>query len=326
MDHAQTIERSWIDGAQYGGERTLFLHRVNDNAGAAEMMSFSRAPLARRQRLLCRGVTAESIAISAREPFESRYCGALHLLIAHERLARRRGITTVDGVPASSRQNLSQTLTFVPAGCRFREWHEPDIPSRAIYIHIDPRSALMDPDSGIIREPLPPRLHFRSVSLLQTVLKLKAFLDEGSTGCPGYADALGIVLAHELLHSNARASARPEATRGGLAVWQRQRVAQYIEEHLAEPIPVAALAASVRLSRFHFCRSFRQSFGTSPHRYHLQRRVERAKVLLGRAGVAVTDIALDVGYQELSSFTAAFRRLVGLTPTGFRRANLPPRR
>jgi AraC family transcriptional regulator len=93
-----------------------------------------------------------------------------------------------------------------------------------------------------------------------------------------------------------------------------------LEEHLAEQIPVARLAELVRLSRYHFCRAFRQSFGISPHRYHANRRLERSKALLADPALSVTEIALDVGFRETSSFTTAFRKLFGRTPTEYRRS------
>jgi AraC-like DNA-binding protein len=88
------------------------------------------------------------------------------------------------------------------------------------------------------------------------------------------------------------------APRGGLAVWQRRLVAQYVEDHLAEPIPVAALAELARLSRYHFCRSFRRSFGISPHRYHSTRKMERAKMLLADPDTSVTAVALDWDFRK----------------------------
>jgi AraC family transcriptional regulator len=106
-------------------------------------------------------------------------------------------------------------------------------------------------------------------------------------------------------------------------VWQRRLVAQHVEEHLAERLPIARLAKLARLSRFHFCRSFRHSFGLSPHRYHLHRRAERAKTLLANPAFSVTAIALDLGFRETSSFSTTFRKLVGRTPTDCRRS-LPP--
>jgi AraC family transcriptional regulator len=274
----------------------------------------------RRQNSVCPGVTVESVFMVSGEPFESCYCGPLHLLIAHERLARRRGMTTIEGLPASDLQNLSRTFTFVPAGRQFSEWHDPDMPSLALYIHIDPLAALMTTDECAAGSKLPPRLHFQSAGLWQTVLKVKALAEDGRGVCSRYADALGTVLAHELLHSNAGTSLAIAAPRGGLAVWQRRLVAQYVEDHLAEAIPVAALAELVRLSRYHFCRSFRRSFGISPHRYHSTRKMERAKMLLADPDTSVTGVALDVGFQETSAFTTAFKKLVGRTPSDYRRS------
>jgi AraC family transcriptional regulator len=280
---------------------------------------FEPPPAERRQNSVCPGRTVETVSMFSGEPFESRYCGPLHLLIAHERLARRRGLTIVEGLPASDLQNLSRTFTFVPAGRQFSEWHDPDMYSVALYIYIDPFATLMAPEERAAGSGLPPRLHFQSAGLWQTVLKVKALAEDGPGVCSRYADALGTVLAHELLHSNAGTSLAI-AARGGLAVWQRRLVAQYVEDHLVEPIPVAALAELARLSRYHFCRSFRHSFGISPHRYHSIRKMERAKMLLADPDTSVTAVALDVGFQETSAFTTAFRKLVGRTPSHYRRS------
>src|ERR1700722_1528451 len=252
---------------------------------ARDEMNFEPTPTHRQQYFVCEGMTAEIVCVLSRRTWESHYRGARHLLVAHEHLARRRGEPRIDGLPTCSLQNLSRTLTFVPAGRTFREWHEPDIPSHAMYIHVDPQCALMTAE-GIGNAMLEARLHFRNAVLWQTILKVKTCIESGRA-----------------------------AVGGGLTVWQRRLVGQYVEEHLAEHIPVAKLAALARLSRYHFCRSFRRSFGTSPHRYHSLRKMERAKELLANRHATVTDIAFDVGFRETSSFTSAFRKLAGQTPT-----------
>lgn len=128
------------------------------------------------------------------------------------------------------------------------------------------------------------------------------------TAFHGYAQALSIVLAHELVRRPALADAY---NRGGLASWQQRRIAEFIDKHLAEDIPLAELAGIARLSLFHFARAFKQSFGMPPHRYHVARRIARAKSLLGETTRSVTEIAFGLGFHELSSFTAAFRKLAG---------------
>jgi len=79
------------------------------------------------------------------------------------------------------------------------------------------------------------------------------------------------------------------------------------------------LAAVAQLSTYHFARAFKQSFGVPPHRYHMGRRMERAKALLDVPARTVTDVGLMLGFTETSSFTSAFRRSVGITPSDYRR-------
>lgn len=284
---------------------------------------FERPLQLSRRGLLCPGMMVETITITGREHFDSAYCGPLHLLIAHEQLSRRRGVTCIEGLPDSTRENLAQTLTFVPAGRRFREWHDPDTAGQVIYIHIHPSAMALTAGRDIVVHPWLPRLHFYNSVLWQTVLKVKTVVEGEGVRSAHYGNALGVVLAHELVH-NERDLRDPERSdSGGLAAWQRRLVAQHVEEHLAERLPISRLAKLARLSRYHFCRSFRHSFGVSPHRYHLHRRAERAKTLLANPALSVTDIALDLGFRETSSFSTAFRRLVGRTPTGYRRSLAP---
>ena len=85
-----------------------------------------------------------------------------------------------------------------------------------------------------------PRLFFESSVLWQTTLKLKRLIEAGPSTSRLYAEALAVVLSHELLDSNGRV--QELRARGGLASWQRRSVIEYIEEHLAEEISLATLA------------------------------------------------------------------------------------
>jgi AraC family transcriptional regulator len=83
--------------------------------------------------------------------------------------------------------------------------------------------------------------------------------------------------------------------------------------------PLHVLAKVVHLSAYYFCRAFKQSFGIPLDRYHINRRIERAKTLLANPGPSETDIALELGFSETSSFSAAFRHTTGTTPIDYRR-------
>jgi AraC-like DNA-binding protein len=94
----------------------------------------------------------------------------------------------------------------------------------------------------------------------------------------------------------------------------------------AEALDVEALARSVHLSRAHFIRSFRDTFGEPPHRYLQRRRIERAMALLRDTDRTVTEICLDVGFISLGSFSATFRAIVGCSPSEYRERDWPRER
>jgi AraC-like DNA-binding protein len=87
-----------------------------------------------------------------------------------------------------------------------------------------------------------------------------------------------------------------------------------------KPLDVAALARVALTSEAHFIRTFKETFGETPHRYLQRRRLERAMALLRETQRPVTEICLDVGFASLGSFSRTFTRVVGLTPTAYREA------
>jgi len=101
------------------------------------------------------------------------------------------------------------------------------------------------------------------------------------------------------------------------------RAKDLADARYSEPLEVADLAQAAGLSRAHFSREFRRTFGLSPHAYLLTRRLERAAALLRNTDRSVGEICLDVGLQGLGSFTTSFKRTYGKTPTEYRAA-FPP--
>jgi AraC-like DNA-binding protein len=99
-----------------------------------------------------------------------------------------------------------------------------------------------------------------------------------------------------------------------------QRVREYVEEHLSENIELETLADIAGLSKWHFARAFKQSVGTPPHFYLVQRRLERAQELLAETDLPLAQIALKIGFSDQSHFSRRFRTLLGLTPRSFRRS------
>ena len=83
------------------------------------------------------------------------------------------------------------------------------------------------------------------------------------------------------------------------------------------------MAHAAGLSRAHFSREFRRTFGESPHAYLLTRRLERASALLRNTDRSVADLCLSVGLRSVGSFTTSFKRMFGASPTAYRAAHPP---
>jgi AraC family transcriptional regulator len=125
---------------------------------------------------------------------------------------------------------------------------------------------------------------------------------------------LQLIRRHSAFPGN---GAKPAAQ--GLTPKQLRLVTDYIRENLDRDITLAELARLVHLSRFYFCTAFRLATGRKPHEWLTIARMERARTLLKDRSLRIVDIGLAVGYQTPSAFTAAFRKVVGKTPSAFRR-------
>lgn len=100
------------------------------------------------------------------------------------------------------------------------------------------------------------------------------------------------------------------------------KVIVYMEDHLEENLSLVDLAGQAGFSRFHFCREFKKHMGRSPFSYLTLLRMERAKKLMRRNELTVSDIASAVGYNDVSNFSRKFKEVSGVTPTLFRKKRL----
>ncbi len=97
------------------------------------------------------------------------------------------------------------------------------------------------------------------------------------------------------------------------------RARDAIDRAYAEPLDIPALAQIAHASEAHFIRTFRATFGETPHRYLQRRRVERAMFLLRESDRSVTQICFDVGFTSLGTFSRTFHEIVGQSPSAYRR-------
>lgn len=132
-----------------------------------------------------------------------------------------------------------------------------------------------------------------------------------------YTDSLVTVIAARILRQQSRRRDRAiRATFGDVP--NLNRIYEYIEQNLDHRLSLAELGSISGLGPFRFGKAFRKVVGVPPHRYVLQRRLERAKRLLLETEIPITEVALTAGFNSHSHLSEVFRRVVGFTPSQFR--------
>jgi AraC-like DNA-binding protein len=119
--------------------------------------------------------------------------------------------------------------------------------------------------------------------------------------------------------SNPASNAETHVVRGALPAWQTRKVVAHVEENLSRRVSVQELARLLNLSASHFCRAFKCGFGASPRDYVLRRRIEVAQAMMLTTSEPLRSIAMSCGMCDQQHFTRSFRRIVGETPSIWRR-------
>ncbi len=127
------------------------------------------------------------------------------------------------------------------------------------------------------------------------------------------------LLATRVLAAHTGAQTTMQPTMGGLSPTALRRAIERLRSDSDADVSLAALASDAGLSRFHFCRAFKESTGLSPHAWLRQHRLEQAMNMLRDTDTSVVFVAAALGYASHTSFAAAFRKLTGETPSDWRK-------
>jgi AraC family transcriptional regulator len=209
-------------------------------------------------------------------------------------------------------------IDVLPAGLS-DVWEEND-PSTSLYVQLSPallRHAADDMGLDPDRSGLEPRHQLRDPQIEHIAWALDA---ERGVGYPSgrlYTESLGLALAVHLL-GRYRAPLKPS---GGLSKTQLRRVVAYVEEHLDRDLSLARLADVAGVSASHLKTLFRRSTGLPVHEYVVRRRVERAKALLLRGELPISQVAFAAGFAHQSHMSRWMRRVLGVTPASVARGS-----
>jgi len=142
----------------------------------------------------------------------------------------------------------------------------------------------------------------------------KEEMENNGLGGRLYNESLANVFLIHLLCNYCAFEPNLRQYQGGLSTRKLQQAIAYMNNHLSEDLSLEAIATELNMSRYYFCRLFKQSTGISPHQYLIKCRIDRAKELLLQGHKSIADVALQVGFTSQSHFTRHFKRLVGVTP------------
>lgn len=191
---------------------------------------------------------------------------------------------------------------------------------RSSLLRVRPRSRVGGPRRN--RGEAPPSLGLRSCvrdhAASEILNLLLGEVELGGVSTRLYIDSLAQALTVRFLFLGERTQGQ---ARGPVTLTRRKlsRVQELIESRLDADLPLQALAAEVGYSRSHFLRAFHATTGVTPHRYVLNRRIDRARRLLGETDMSIAEVAYRCGFSSQAHLTLAFRKVCGFTPGEYRR-------
>lgn len=243
-----------------------------------------------------------------------------HLVFVTFSGTTRETTAVIEGAPRYAGADFPGAVTFVPAHRERRAWHRGGQIEYAA-IRLDPLHAVAADDPrgvggveyrGFTNRP-DPFVH-------QVARALRDEAISGGIGGSIFVDSLTTALSLHLARKYSNMAPRTDTNRQALAGKSLSDVVSFIQDELSRDLRLTRLASVAGMDRSHFCRAFKEATGRSPHRYVLERRVERAAEFLTGSRLPISEIALAVGFSSQSHLTTAFRRSSGETPHAFRAA------
>ncbi|MEO5757844.1 MAG: AraC family transcriptional regulator, partial [Mesorhizobium sp.] len=263
-------------------------------------------------------VRADLIKRTGLQRQETRISYPAHIFLMNLKGAARSGEDFVDGHRISFSPRRSGSIIYIPADCDWTGWDEGD--ATASYLQVSIEREFFDRTfEGMAchrRGEFPPSIGFRDSTLEMALQKIAIELKQPDPISTTMVESQATQLFVQMLRLNGISHG---SAKGGLSSFDLKRAVAMIES-LSDGRPTLAdLANEVGVSRFHFCRAFKQSTGMTPRAFIARHRLAQSADMLRSTNLSATEIALECGFASSSHFTIAFKRAFGACPTEFRR-------
>jgi AraC family transcriptional regulator len=266
------------------------------------------------------GFSVERVVMAGSREFAYDWSGGAHYLAMHD-LKLMDGEIAVSDVQPRRRLDLRDRLTMAPKGSRVSGWSSlVNRTNSFIALTYDPDVLTKEVEQAGWQTPPAPMVYFSNLALQSTMAKLQGAIEDDDPRGSAYAETLALLAVFEVSRMQSKKIPAVIPDSGVLSLRQQHLVTEFIAENLHQSLSLAEVSSVAGLSRFHFSRAFRRTFGRSPHAYILETRIDRAKAALMASELPISTIASQFGFSTQNHFSAAFKAAVGCTPSQFRRA------
>lgn len=272
-----------------------------------------------RTEMIFDGLVIQHVTMRKPRAYDYRWSGPQIYASLHD-VRVSDGESAVAGIQAPRLLDLRDKLTVLPPSCEVSGWTQlAKRTNQFTAIYLDPRFAETETETSDTGRGLRPLVHFESNELRLTLEKLRAVVKDPQPLDRPYAEALAVVAGLEI--SRLQQDAKPHCAqdRGQLTASQQRLIREVIADSNGRNLSLSELAGLAKLSRFHFARAFKKTFGMPPHQFILHGRIEQAKISLLKDDIALCDLAVSLGFGSQSRFSEVFRKSTGQSPAQFRR-------
>lgn len=238
-----------------------------------------------------------------------------------------RTVVQVDGRRNYDGADAPGVVSFVPAGRRHHGWYASGWFEVATF-QLDPSTVGSIVGNAVAPDAIEfvPAVNRRNLLVHRLALSLNDEMVTGGVLGELFVETLVVTLVAHLVREYSNLAPQRGAIPPRLAAERLRRVLDYINDNLGADIRLVTLAALADVSPDHLGRVFKQAIGLSPHRYVIERRLERTKKLLTESDQPLSEIAYTLGFSSQSHFATAFRRFLGMPPRTYRDRHGAPQR
>ena len=223
----------------------------------------------------------------------------------------------VDGKLAYEGKDGPGALTFVPAGSQRHCWATAaNLKYVVLFFH--PRLGEAMEEVELVGR-LEAQINTEDDVVRTLLTRIARDIELEAPPEATYMEEAVALVARRLLRPRVEPLVDPCGRRQRLCRRSLERLSDYVDANIAKDISLGELASLLEMSVYSFARAFKASMGVPPYRFVLQRRVERAEVLLRTTDMTIAAIAFAVGFSSQSHLTTTFRRVTGVTPHAYRR-------